>query len=139
MLATMIDVQQAIEQLGHKGDVDGSCSFTFSSIRGESTDRETDTDADGEDWHKTARQKLAENAKLPAEEQRAQDDAEIRVPTRSAAPPIDVEMSDDSGDEDESPPNGLYWRYLLLFPQSLLLRLLISCRIRVLQQLRMGA
>ena len=47
MLATMTDVQQAIEQLGHKGDVDGSCSFPFSSIRGESTDRDTDTNADG--------------------------------------------------------------------------------------------
>ena len=139
MLATMTDVQQAIEQLGHKGDFDGSRSFTFSSIRGESTDRETDTDADGEDWHKTARQKLAENAKMAAEEQRAQDDAEIRVPTRSSALPIDVEMSDDSGDEDESPPNDLYWRHPLLFPQNLLLRLLISCRIRVLQQLPMGA
>jgi hypothetical protein len=110
MLATMTDVQQAIEQLGHKDDFDGSRSFTFSSTRGESTDHDTDTDADGEDWHKTARQKLAENAKMAAEEQAAQDSAEIRVPTRSTAPPIDVEMSDDSGDEDESsPPNGLLW------------------------------
>ena len=81
MLATMTDVQQAVEQLGHKGDVDGSRSFTFSSIRSESTDRDTDTDADGKGWHKTARQKLAENAKMAAEEQAAQDDAEIRVPT----------------------------------------------------------
>ena len=111
MLATMTDVQQAIEQLGHKDDFDGSRSFTFSSIRGGSTDHDTDTDADGEDWHKTARQKLAENAKMAAEEQAAQDDAEIRVPTRSTAPPIDVEMSDDSGDEDESPPNGLSRRH----------------------------
>ena len=111
MLATMTDVQQAIEQLGHKDDFDGSRSFTFSSIRGGSTDHDTDTDADGEDWHKTARQKLAENAKMAAEEQAAQDDAEIRVPTRSTAPPINVEMSDDSGDEDESPPNGLSRRH----------------------------
>jgi hypothetical protein len=112
MLATMTDVQQAIEQLGHKDDFDGSRSFTFSSTRGESTDHDTDTDADGEDWHKTARQKLAENAKMAAEEQAAQDSAEIRVPTRSTAPPIDVEMSDDSGDEDESsPPDGLPRRH----------------------------
>lgn len=110
MRATITDVQQAIEQLGHKDDFDGSRSFTFSSIRGESTDhetdRETDTDVDGEDWHKTARQKLAENAKMAAEEQAARESAETRAPTRSTVPPIDVEMSDDSGDEDEAPPNG---------------------------------
>jgi hypothetical protein len=33
MRATMTDVQQAIEQLGHKDDLDGSRSFTFSSSR----------------------------------------------------------------------------------------------------------
>jgi hypothetical protein len=101
MLATMTDVQKAIEQLGHKDDFDGSRSFTFSSTRGESTDHDTDTDADGEDWHKSARQKLAENAKVAVEEQAALESAEIRVPSRSSVPPIDVEMSDDSGDEDE--------------------------------------
>ena len=101
MLATMTDVQQAIEQLGHKDDFDGSRSFTFSSSRGESINHDTDTDADGEDWHKSARQKLAENAKVVAEEQAALESAEIRVPSRSSVPPIDVEMSDDSGDEDE--------------------------------------
>jgi hypothetical protein len=111
MLATMTDVQQAIEQLGHKDDFDGSRSFTFSSSHGESTDHDTDTDADGEDWHKTARHKLAENAKMAAEEQAALESAEIRVPTRSTVPPIDVEMSDDSGDEDESPPNGILRRH----------------------------
>ncbi|KAH9056353.1 hypothetical protein EDB87DRAFT_1637438 [Lactarius vividus] len=106
MRATMTDVQKAIEQLGHKDDFDGSRSFTFSSTRGESTDHDTDTDADGEDWHKTARQKLAENAKMAAEEQAARESAEIRAPIRSTVPPIDVEMSDDSGDEDDAPPNG---------------------------------
>ncbi|KAH8977537.1 hypothetical protein EDB92DRAFT_1916615 [Lactarius akahatsu] len=106
MRATMTDVQKAIEQLGHKDDFDGSRSFTFSSTRGESTDHDTDTDADGEDWHKTARQKLAENAKMAAEEQAARESAEIRAPIRSAVPPIDVEMSDDSGDEDDAPSNG---------------------------------
>ena len=103
MRATMTDVQQAIEQLGHKDDFDGSRSFTFSSTRGESTDHETDTDADGEDWHKSARQKLAENAKMAADEQAALDSADIRAPIRSTVPPIEVEMSDDSGDEDEAP------------------------------------
>ena len=111
MLATMTDVQQAIEQLGHKDDFDGSRSFTFSSTRGESTDHDTDTDGDGEGWHKTARQKLAENAKMAAEEQAALDSAESRVPTRSSVPPIEVEMSDDSGDEDDPPPNGILRRH----------------------------
>ena len=115
MLATLTDVQQAIEQLGHKDDGDGSRSFSFSSSHGESTDHDTDhdTDADvgGEDWHRSARQKLAEKAKKVVEEQAAREAAEGRVTFRSSAPPIDVEMSDDSGDEgdrpfDQSSPNG---------------------------------
>jgi SAM domain (Sterile alpha motif) len=116
MRATMTDVQQAIEQLGHKDDLDGSRSFTFSSTRDESTDRDTDldtdVDVDGEDWHKSARQKLAEKAKKVVEEQAARDAIDGRVTLRSTAPPIDVELSDDSGDEgdgpfgESSPPNG---------------------------------
>jgi SAM domain (Sterile alpha motif) len=107
MLATMTDVQQAIEQLGHNDDFDGSRSFTFSSTRGESTDHETDAEADGEDWHKGARQKLAEKAKKAAEMQAVRDAENGRVPMRSTVPPIDVEMSEDSGDEDEHPPHDL--------------------------------
>jgi hypothetical protein len=112
MLATMTDVQQAIEQLGHKDDFDGSRSFTFSSSRDESTDHETDHDIDadagGEGWHKSARQKLAEKAKKVVA---ARDAADGRVPMRSSAPPIDVELSDDSEDEGDGPspetsPNG---------------------------------
>jgi len=107
MLATLTDVQQAIEQLGHKDDGDGSRSFTFSSSHGESTDHDTDhdTDADagGEDWHRSARQKLAEKAKKVVEERAAREAAEGRVTLRSSAPPIDVEMSDDSGDEGDGP------------------------------------
>ncbi|KAF8261196.1 hypothetical protein EI94DRAFT_1833440 [Lactarius quietus] len=96
MLATMTDVQKAIEQLGHKDDLDGSRSFTFSSTRGESTDHETDTDADGEDWHKSARQKLAENAKMAAEDR----------------PRLTLTFADLLGDEDESsPPNGISRRH----------------------------
>ncbi|KAI9462035.1 hypothetical protein F5148DRAFT_1214326 [Russula earlei] len=106
MRATITDVQKAIEQLGHKDDFDGSRSFTFSS-RDESTDHETDhdtdADVDGEAWHKSARQRLAEKAKMAAEEQAARDAAESRVPLRSIAPPIDVELSDDSGDEADGP------------------------------------
>ena len=108
MRATMTDVQQAIEQLGHKDDLDGSRSFTFSSSRDESTDRDTDhdtdADVDGDDWHKSARQKLAEKAKKVVEEQAARDAIGGRVTLR---PPIDVELSDDSGDEGHGPsPNG---------------------------------
>ena len=115
MLATLTDVQQAIEQLGHKDDGDGSRSFSFSSSHGESTDHETDHDTDvdvgGEGWHRSARQKLAENAKKVVEEQAAREAAEGRLTLRSSAPPIDVEMSDDSGDEGDGPfshssPNG---------------------------------
>lgn len=107
MRATLTDVQKAIEQLGHKDDFDGSQSFTFSSSREDSTDQETDhdtdTDADGQGWHKGARQKLAEKAKKAVEEQAARDAAEGRIPVRSTAPPINVEMSDDSGDEADGP------------------------------------
>ena len=110
MRATLTDVQQAIEQLGHKDDFDGSRSFTFSSTRGESTDHETDhdtdADADGQDWHRDARQKLAEKAKKVVEEQAARDAAEGRMPMRSTAPPINVELSDESGDEADGPSGG---------------------------------
>ena len=110
MRATITDVQKAIEQLGHKDDFDGSQSFTFSSSREDSTDQETDhdtdADADGQGWHKGARQKLAEKAKKAVEEQAARDAAEGRVPVRSTAPPINVEMSDDSGDEADGPSGG---------------------------------
>jgi len=103
----MTDVQKAIEQLGHKDDFDGSQSFTFSSSREDSTDQETDhdtdADGDGQGWHKGARQKLAEKAKKAVEEQAAR---EGRMPVRSTAPPINVEMSDDSGDEADGPSGG---------------------------------
>ena len=110
MRATITDVQKAIEQLGHRDDFDGSRSFTFSSSRDESTDHETDhdtdADADGQDWHRDARQKLAEKAKKAVEEQAARDAAEGRVPMRSNAPPINVELSDESGDEGDGPSGG---------------------------------
>jgi SAM domain (Sterile alpha motif) len=110
MRATLTDVQQAIEQLGHKDDFDGSQSFTFSSTRDDSTDHEmdhdTDADADGQDWHRGARQKLAEKAKKAVEEQAARDAADGRMPMRSTIPPINVEVSDDSGDEEDGPSGG---------------------------------
>lgn len=99
MRATMTDVQKAIEQLGHTDDFDGSQSFTFSSLRGDSTDQDTDHDTDADqDWHKGARQKLAEKAKQAVEEA-ARDAAESRMP-------INAEISDDSGDEADEPSGG---------------------------------
>jgi SAM domain (Sterile alpha motif) len=96
MRTTMIDVQQAIEQLGHKDNVDGSRSFTFSSH--EPSDCDTDAAVDGDDWRKSAGQKLAEKAKKVVEEQAARYAIDGRDTLR---PPIDVEVSDDSGDEED--------------------------------------
>ncbi|KAF8652266.1 hypothetical protein AX16_004482 [Volvariella volvacea WC 439] len=109
MKATMTDVQKAIEQLG-KGrgmteDGDGARSFSFASTR----DGETDTDIDlsdmdtmdnsgGEAWHADARKKLAEKARKAVEE--AEKLEAMMNGNRVVAPPIDVELSDESDDED---------------------------------------
>ncbi|KAJ3511340.1 hypothetical protein NLJ89_g4157 [Agrocybe chaxingu] len=92
MKATMTDVQKAIEQLG-RGD------FDLSDI-----DAATD-DANGEDWHKNARRKLAAKARRAVEEAEkleammsGDDKGSIR---REVAPPIEVELSDESDAEDE--------------------------------------
>ncbi|KAH7926793.1 hypothetical protein BV22DRAFT_1062240 [Leucogyrophana mollusca] len=105
MKATMTDVQKAIEQLG-RNDRGDARSFSFTSSRdGDTTDRETDTETDGEpeaggeDWHRRARDKLAEQARKVVEAAAAAD-AES-APTRSVAPPIEVEMSDESEGEDD--------------------------------------
>jgi hypothetical protein len=71
-----------------------------------------DVDMDGDEWHKSVRQKLAEKAKKVVEEQAARDAIGGRVTLR---PPIDVELSDDGWDEvdesfGESPP-GLGRKY----------------------------
>ena len=70
----------------------------FSSSLGKSTDHNTDIDADGEYCHKTARHKLTENVRMAAE---------VYIPTQSTVLLIDIEMSDDSRDKDESPPDGI--------------------------------
>jgi hypothetical protein len=54
---------------------------------------------DGEGWHKSVGQKLTEKGKKVVEEEGAREAADGRVTLRSTAPPIDVEMSDESGDE----------------------------------------
>ncbi|KAH0840211.1 hypothetical protein J3R83DRAFT_1213 [Lanmaoa asiatica] len=107
MKATMTDVQKAIEQLG-RNDRDGAQSFSFSSTRDGDTDRETDgTETDGEigeGWHRSARDKLAEQARRVVEAQAAAEAREAQeVSVRTSAPPIDVEMSDESeAEEDDS-------------------------------------
>ncbi|KAF9445830.1 hypothetical protein P691DRAFT_244057 [Macrolepiota fuliginosa MF-IS2] len=114
MKATLTDVQKAIEQLGRDhGDNDGGRSFSFASTR---DDRDTDTDFDLSDldgaddaedvegWHKGARMKLAEKARRAVEEAEKLEammgglgaNAE-----RRSAPPIEVELSDESDDEVE--------------------------------------
>jgi hypothetical protein len=54
---------------------------------------------DREDWHKSAGQKLAEKTKKVVEEEGAREAADGRATLRSTAPPIHVEMSDESSDE----------------------------------------
>ena len=108
MRATMTDVQQVIQQLRHQDDLDGSLSLSFAFSSDESTacdtdhDTDTDTDADvdgdGDDWHKSDRQKLTQKAKKVAQEQVARHVIADRVTLR---PPIDLELSDDSWDEED--------------------------------------
>ena len=103
MHATMTDVQKAIEQLG-RHDADGSRSFSFASSRGDAdgdgdwTDRESATDTEGEidGWHLNARQRLAEKSRMVNEES-----AGPSTPMRMSAPPIEVELSDESEAEAE--------------------------------------
>ncbi|OCH94505.1 hypothetical protein OBBRIDRAFT_747510 [Obba rivulosa] len=109
MKATLTDVQKAIEQLG-RTDHDGARSFSFASSHGDYSDRsERDSEAsadEGEDaigWHKSTRKKLAEQARL-ANERRMREEADASgppTPIRTLAPPIDVEMSDESEAEDD--------------------------------------
>ncbi|KXN84942.1 Protein pob1 [Leucoagaricus sp. SymC.cos] len=118
MKATLTDVQKAIEQLGrNRGDNDdGGRSFSFASTR---DDRDTDTDFDlsdldgpgggdgGDDvegWHKGARSKLAEKARRAVEEAeklQAMMGGGTSGERRNLAPPIEVELSDESEDEME--------------------------------------
>ncbi|CAL1699992.1 unnamed protein product [Somion occarium] len=124
MQATMTDVQKAIEQLG-RNDRDGARSFSFVSSHGDYTDRSgTETEGDSEDeealgWHKGAREKLAMRAKQENEERQAKEAAESvpTTPMRLTAPPIDVEMSDESeGEEDEEQLATLRERHSDPFP-----------------------
>jgi hypothetical protein len=117
MKATMTDVQKAIEQLGrNKGNgTRDDRSFSFASSRTGDGDGDTDTDIDidtdretdaaGDDWHRGARIKLAEQARKVVEEQKRKDEEETPV-VRNIAPPIEVEMSDESeGEDDDDGPH----------------------------------
>ncbi|KAF9000253.1 hypothetical protein BDQ17DRAFT_1359916 [Cyathus striatus] len=106
MRATMTDVQKAIEQLGRReGD---ARSFSFASTRDGGETSETDFDlsdvgdADREDegggaWHKNTRRKLAERARKAVEDA---EKLEAMMGGRQTFPPIDVEVSDESDDEE---------------------------------------
>ena len=126
MKATMTDVQKAIEQLGRShgtspvsGDYDAR-SFSFASTKtgGEDLtedtdfDMETDGDRDDGEWvgdgdHKDARMKLAEKARKVVEKQRRKEEEEERAIKRSIAPPIEVELSDESDGEDDDERAGV--------------------------------
>ncbi|KAJ7109899.1 hypothetical protein C8R44DRAFT_678459 [Mycena epipterygia] len=113
MKATMTDVQKAIEQLGNRNrgssanlDQDAR-SFSFASTRDDrTTDDEDETDFDmseGEGWHKGARRKLAEKARQAvAEAEKLEALSSGAGSSRMMAPPIAVELSDESdGDDDD--------------------------------------
>ncbi|KIK57636.1 hypothetical protein GYMLUDRAFT_75254 [Collybiopsis luxurians FD-317 M1] len=117
MKATLTDVQKAIEQLGRNRassvDGDGARSFSFASTRDRDTDRESETDYDlsdtdnpefgDEGHHKSTRQRLAEKARKAVEEAEKLEMmmGGMSAGNRSSAPPIAVELSDESeGEED---------------------------------------
>ena len=110
MKATMTDVQKAIEQLGRNngGSVRDDRSFSFASTKTGDADTDTDidmdtdrdTDAAGDDWHRDARVKLAEQARKVVAAQKKKDEEEAEI-VRSIQPPIEVELSDESEGEDD--------------------------------------
>ncbi|KAF8524552.1 hypothetical protein BU17DRAFT_42692 [Hysterangium stoloniferum] len=111
MAATLTDVQEAIEQLAVRRDtVDTDTrSFSFASTQGAETetDDENRDDHDGGGWHKDARKALAERAeKENARKEREEAEANALYdfyPRKSsqAAPPIEVELSDESDADDQ--------------------------------------
>lgn len=112
MLATMTDVQQAIEQLG-RADRDGAQSFSFASSHGDYTDRsESETEADREseaegdgNFHRDARQRLAMRAERENQQRLVREAAQAAAVSAASRPPINVEMSDESEAEDEDTTN----------------------------------
>lgn len=109
MRDTLTDVQKAIEQLGRGPGPMDSRSFSFTSSRDEYSETEAESEFDpdaeesldeGTDWHKDARQKLAEKARKAASRKERESRA-LSGAVRLVSPPIDVEVSDESEDEGE--------------------------------------
>ncbi|KIP10364.1 hypothetical protein PHLGIDRAFT_125572 [Phlebiopsis gigantea 11061_1 CR5-6] len=104
--ATLTDVQTTIEQLGRTGG--DTASFTYASSHGDYTDRDTETeggeseDEAGTDWHRSARERLAVRAQQENQERQARESTSSlpTTPLRVTQPPIDVEVSDESEDEE---------------------------------------
>ncbi|KAF7307159.1 hypothetical protein MIND_00509500 [Mycena indigotica] len=117
MKATMTDVQKAIEQLGSRNrsnsvnfDHDAR-SFSFASTRDERTsdDEETDFDiSEGEGWHKGARRKLAEKARQAVAEAEKLEALSTGLSSRTSAPPIEVDISDESENEGDDDDHDIY-------------------------------
>lgn len=131
MAETMTDVQKAIEQLGRNrprldsaSNVGDDRSFSFASTHTGRDGDDTDTDlaesdidghspqhSPGETWHKSARAKLAEKARRAVEEAEKLENmmnahqTQTSLSSRIVAPPIEVELSDESeGEEEEEFP-----------------------------------
>ena len=103
MAATMTDIQQAIDQLAvTRTNGDNTSHRTFSFTSGTDTDRESADDredgrAGPEGWRGASRQLLAENAqKANLQQASAETESKERI-----APPIPVEMSDESDADDD--------------------------------------
>jgi hypothetical protein len=118
----MTDVQKAIEQLGRDStrhteadDRDERGSFSFASYK--DSDTTDDDHIEGENWHKSARAKLAEvlahgNMKIQEDEETKLNRERLKEIERRLKPPIDVELSDESeGEDDDLPPGPLAPRY----------------------------
>ncbi|KAJ3532373.1 hypothetical protein NM688_g7435 [Phlebia brevispora] len=105
--ATLTDVQRAIEQLGRNTDNDGNRSFSFRSSHDDYSERsdtgteDEDAEEDRTDWHRNAREKLALRAQLENQQRMRESTSVPSTPLRVTAPPIDVELSDESEDEEE--------------------------------------
>ena len=119
MKATMTDVQKAIGQLGRDvgDDGDGARSFSFASTKDGENNDNSDTDVDlsdfvgagingngGEDWRKAASRRIVAKAKRAVEEaEKLKSMMGVNENgRRAAAPPIEVDFSDESEVEDDA-------------------------------------
>ncbi|KAJ3930426.1 MAG: hypothetical protein NXY57DRAFT_1086275 [Lentinula lateritia] len=110
MKATLTDVQNTIEQLKMNRtssiDGDGARSFSFASTREDrDTDRESETDYELSD---TEHQEFGDDGHHKSTRQRSEDAGKLQMMmggisagNRTSALPIEVEMSDEIGEDDE--------------------------------------